>query len=232
MVSVDRELARTPEASGLGQRPLGFHAARIALGVSLAVLTYLLFPASPAVDFPVYEVGSVASDNVIAPFAFRVLKTDAELRAERDAVLRGVEPVYDFVPAAADSARQSLTAFSAAIAQAANSSPQAPAAAIQRAAANWGLKLNSDEANYLATDRHRTALFGAIGRVFDRWLSAGVASAGAFDSVRGEIVVRSRGEDRRLPADSVATFNVLVIARPVDSSRSTVRRRAIRCTCG
>jgi cyclic-di-AMP phosphodiesterase PgpH len=210
VISVDRELARAPDALSLAHRPLAFHAIRIALGVSLAVLTYLLFPASPAVDFPVYEVGSVASDNVIAPFAFRVLKTDAELRAERDAVLRGVEPVYDFVPAAADSARQSLNAFSAAITQAANQNPQTPAGAVQRAAANWGLKLTSAEASYLATERHRTALFSAIGRVFDRWLSAGVASAGTLDSVRGEIVVRSGGEDRRLPADSVATFNVLV----------------------
>ena len=58
-----------------------------------------------------YEVGSVASDNVIAPFAFRVLKTTAELRAERDAVVRAVEPVFDFVPAALDSARQALAAF-------------------------------------------------------------------------------------------------------------------------
>jgi len=208
--SVDRELTRVPDAVGLAQRPLAFHVARVSLGVSLAVLTYLLFPASPAVDFPVYEVGSVASDNVIAPFAFRVLKTNAELRNERDAILRGVEPVYDFVPAAADSARQALTAFNAAVTQAANSAPQAPAAAVQRAAASWGLRLSPTEATYLATERHRTALFGAIQRVVDRWLAAGVASAGAFDSVRGEIVVRSGGEDRRLPADSVATFNVLV----------------------
>jgi cyclic-di-AMP phosphodiesterase PgpH len=209
-MSMDREPTRAPANAGLSDRPLAFHAVRVALGVSLAILTYLLFPASPAVDFPVYEVGSVASDNVIAPFAFRVLKTDADLREERDAVLRGVEPVYDFVPAAADSARQSLTAFSAAIGQAASGSPQSPAASVQRAAASWGFRLSPAEATYLASERRRTALFGAIGRVFDRWLSAGVASAGAFDSVRGEIVVRSRGEDRRLPADSVATFNVLV----------------------
>jgi putative nucleotidyltransferase with HDIG domain len=201
---------RAPDEQSLAQRPLSFHAARIALGVSLAVLTYLLFPASPAVDFPVYEVGSVASDNVIAPFAFRVLKTDAELKSERDAILRGVEPVFDFVPAAADSARQTLNAFDAAITQAANSAPQAPVAAVQRAGAAWGLQLSANDAAYLAADRRRSALFGAIGRVFDRWLTAGVASAGAFDSIRGEVVLRSRGEDRRLPADSVATFNMLV----------------------
>ena len=77
--------------------PLAFHGARVAVAVVLAVLTYVLFPASPAVDLPVYEVGSVASSNVIAPFAFRVLKTPAELKTERDAV-RAVEPVFGLFP--------------------------------------------------------------------------------------------------------------------------------------
>src|SRR6185503_13070475 len=88
------------------ERRVAFHAARLGLGVGLAVLTYVLFPASPAIDFPIYEVGSVASDNVIAPFAFRVLKNPSELNDERIAVVRGVEPVFDFVPAALDSAKQ------------------------------------------------------------------------------------------------------------------------------
>src|SRR5436305_3395327 len=98
---------------------MSFHLARIGVAVALAVLTYALFPASPAVDLPIYEVGSVASDNVIAPFAFRVLKTPAELKLERDAVVRAVEPVYDFVPAALDTARQALAAINSAIAEAA-----------------------------------------------------------------------------------------------------------------
>src|SRR6266550_7288159 len=94
---------------------LRFHGPRVALALALAVFTYLLFPASPAVDFPVYEVGSVASDNVIAPFAFSVPKSDAELQKERDAVVRGVEPVYDYVPAALDSARASVEGFGSAL---------------------------------------------------------------------------------------------------------------------
>src|SRR5215510_15591205 len=110
---------------------VAFHGVRIGLGVGIAVLTFLLFPASPAIDFPVYEVGSVASDNVIAPFGFRVRKSQDELDAEREAVVRGVEPVFDFTPAALDSARQSLTAFGAAITEASTSPPPAVTAAIQ-----------------------------------------------------------------------------------------------------
>jgi putative nucleotidyltransferase with HDIG domain len=53
-------------------------------------------------------------------------------------------------------------------------------------------------------------LFQSLDRVFTRWLSAGVSSSGALDSVRGSIVVRSGSNERRVNADSVATFNMLV----------------------
>jgi putative nucleotidyltransferase with HDIG domain len=202
----------TPATTGSQdiRRPASFHLARIGLGVALAILTYVLFPASPAVDFPIYEVGSVASDNVIAPFAFSVPKTAKELETERDAVVRGVEPVYKFVPAALDSAQQTLSAFQAAIVQAATSNPASPAPAIQRAALVWGVRLDPAEATYLANAARRTTLFSTVDRVFDRWLSAGVATAGALDSVRGAVVIRAGGEDHRVPSDSITTFSMLV----------------------
>ena len=208
MTGTSRAASGAPATPRLQRETLSFHAVRLALALALAILTYALFPASPAIDFPVYEVGSVASDNVIAPFAFRVLKTPAELEQEREDVVRGVEPVFDYVPAALDSARQTLTGFAAAINQAARA--KSPVAAIQQAALSWGIGLGPAQAAYLASAQRRTALFGAVTRVFDRWLSAGVASSGALDSVHGEIVVRSGGEDHRMPADSVSTFNMLM----------------------
>jgi len=189
---------------------LAFHGARIGVAFALAILTYILFPAAPAVDLPVYEVGSVASDNVIAPFAFRVLKTAPELKAEQTAVVRNIEPVYNFVPAALDTARQALASFSAAIADAAASTAGPPVAAVQRAASTWGIQLTVPQATYLATERRRSALVLSLSRVFDRWLSSGVASAGALDSVHGPILLRARGEERRVNADSVLTFSMLV----------------------
>ncbi len=189
----------------------GEHAARIGVAIGLAVLTYVLFPAAPAVDLPVYEVGSVASDNVIAPFAFRVLKTPLELKAEQDAVVRNVEPVYNYVPAALDSARQAFGAFAAAIADAATANA-GPAAltAIQRTSASWGIQLTGAQANYLAIERRRAALMAAIARVYDRWLSAGVASSGSVDSVHGTVLLRTNGSEHRVSADSITTFNMLV----------------------
>ena len=68
--------------------PLGTHAARMAIALALAVGAFLLFPLAPAVELPLYEVGAVAPENVIAPFAFRVPKSDAALSGERDAAGR------------------------------------------------------------------------------------------------------------------------------------------------
>ena len=199
-------------ATGLSprRRAVAFHGVRIAVAVAIAVLTFLLFPSSPAVDFPIYEVGSVATDNVIAPFAFKVLKTDAELAAERNAATRSVEPVYSFVPQALDSARRALTGFAAALTDAVNGAAGAPIVAVQRAGGSWGVQLSVAQAAYLVNEHRRTAIVQALARVFDRWLAAGVASAGALDSVRGTVVIRTATDDHRISADSVATFSMLV----------------------
>lgn len=191
-------------------RSLSFHLLRVGLGVALALLTYGLFRTAPAVDLPIYEVGSVAVDNVISPFAFRVLKTKDELEKERAAIANGVDPVFSFVPSALDTAKMTLAAFGRAIAQAATANPQTAVTSVQRASSSWGITLSTNQAAYLANAPRRTAMLQAINRVFDRWLSEGVATAGALDSVRGSVVVRVGNEDRRRSVDSVATFNMLV----------------------
>jgi putative nucleotidyltransferase with HDIG domain len=191
-------------------RSLSFHLLRVGLGVALALLTYGLFRTAPAVDLPIYEVGSVAVDNVISPFAFRVLKTKDELEKERAAIANGVDPVFSFVPSALDTAKMTLAAFGRAIAQAATANPQTAVTSVQRASSSWGITLSTNQAAYLANAPRRTAMLQAINRVFDRWLSEGVATAGALDSVRGSVVVRMGNEDRRRSVDSVATFNMLV----------------------
>lgn len=188
---------------------LRFHGPRIALGLGLAVFTYLLFPASPAVDFPVYEVGSVASDNVIAPFAFSVPKTEAELTKERDAAAATVEPVFDFVPSALDSTRRQFAALTQAI-DAAAADPRNPVLAIQQASAALGVTLTAPEAAYLAQERKRSALFSAVQRVFERWLGAGVASRGTLDNVRGDVILKNGKDERRVSSDSIQTFSMLV----------------------
>jgi putative nucleotidyltransferase with HDIG domain len=204
------ERASAAEPPPRGER-LRFHGARVALALALAVFTYLLFPASPAVDFPVYEVGSVASDNVIAPFAFSVPKTDLELTKERDAAAATVEPVFDLTPAALDSTHRQLAALVEAVnAAASTTDPRTVVLAIQQAASGHGVTLTPPEALYLANERRRTAMFGAIQRVFDRWLPGGIASRGALDNVRGDVILRDGKEERRISSDSIQSFSMLV----------------------
>jgi membrane-associated HD superfamily phosphohydrolase len=172
------ERSNATEPPPVRRARLGFHGPRVALALGLAVFTYLLFPASPAVDFPVYEVGSVASDNVIAPFAFSVPKTDGELTKERDAAAATVEPVFDFAPAAMDSTHRQFAALTEAINNAAaGADPRNVVVAIQQAAASQGVTLTAPEAAYLAQERRRTALFSAVQRVFDRWLAGSCGMA-------------------------------------------------------
>ncbi|HLB09371.1 MAG TPA: hypothetical protein VK617_07535, partial [Gemmatimonadaceae bacterium] len=53
-------------APDTGQERFALHAPRVALLLVVALLTYLLFPTSAAVDSPIFEIGSVATQNVIA----------------------------------------------------------------------------------------------------------------------------------------------------------------------
>ena len=191
-----------------------FHGGRFALALALAVLTHLLFPSSPASNIPLYEVGSVAADNVIAPFAFGVKKDAVELRRERDEMARSAEPILVYSPAAFDSAMSQLRGLMSAVSAAAPDTLGAPTAsvvaAVRRAASQRGVALSPNEAAYLAHGRRRKALQTSLERIFSRWLASGIAPTGALDTVRGDAVIRRAGEERRAPADSVPTFSTFV----------------------
>jgi putative nucleotidyltransferase with HDIG domain len=190
---------------------LAYHGVRAGIALGLAALTSALFPASPAVEVPIYEVGSVAGDNVIAPFAFTVPKTEAELAREREELLRAAEPVFVYVPAALDSARRQLRAFDEAIAAAARTPDlQLAITAIQQVAAAYGLQLTVDEAAYLAQAGRRASLVQGVTRVFDRWLAGGVAPSGVLDTVRGGVLLRRGNDERRVSPDDIATFGSLL----------------------
>jgi putative nucleotidyltransferase with HDIG domain len=190
---------------------LAYHGARAGIALGLAALTSVLFPASPAVEVPIYEVGSVAGDNVIAPFAFSVPKTDAELAREREELLRAAEPVFVYVPAALDSARRQLRGFDEAIASASRTPDLRLAIpAIQQVAAMRALQLTVEEAAYLAQPGRRASLIQAVSRVFDRWLAGGVAPSGVLDTIRGGVLLRRGSEERRMSPDDIPTFGALL----------------------
>ena len=205
-----------------------FHGARLALALVLALATYLLFPASPAVDFVMLEEGAVAPDNVIAPFGFRVRKSADELAREQQELAAAVEPAFVHLPGAYDSANVALARFSAAVGTAASGS-DAPGtepervAAVQAAGQSVGVSLSAAEASYLLAAPRREALVRALDRVYERWLRPGIAPTGALDDVRGSVLLRRGDDERRVDADSVRTFSWLVSrARAVNPDPGSV----------
>ena len=188
-----------------------FHGARVALAVVLALVTHALFPASPAVDFPLYEVGSVAPEQLIAPFAFSIPKDKDELERERNDVAKVAQPVFVYVPSAVDSSRARLNQFMQAVATAA-ATPQVEARtrAIQAVGDAYGIALTPAETEYLAAAETRQALDAAVRQAYARWLTAGVAAAGALDSIRGEIILRRGDSSRVIPSDSLLTFGTFL----------------------
>lgn len=189
-----------------------FHGARVAIGVALATLTYVLFPATPAERVPVYDVGAVAASNVIAPFAFAVPKDPAALARERGELERAAEPIFVYSRAALDSSRADLQRFAGAVGAATNTpDPRVSIDAVRNAAAAFQVRLTPDEAAYLARPGERAAILGAVQRVYERWGPAGVAPSGVLDSVRGDVIVRTPdGGERTIRADDVMTFSALV----------------------
>ena len=203
------EQLTAPSETGISTR---FHGARIALAVILALVTHALFPSSPAVDFPLYEVGSVAPEQLNAPFAFTIPKDEKDLERERNDVAKVAQPVFVAVPSALDSARTRLTQFMAAVAAAAsaNTELEPRTRAIQSVGETYGVGLTPPESEYLASNATRQALDAAVRRAYTRWLAAGVAPAGALDSIRGEIILRRGDSSRVIAADSLITFNTFI----------------------
>ena len=191
-------------------RALRFHGPRAGIALVVAAVTYLVFPASPAVDSPVLEVGSVAPDNVIAPFAYTVLKSPDELEKERNEVARTVEPIFSLIPAALDSSRRLVDEFEQGLNQVSARAESQRVVAVQQLGDRMGLQLTTPEAQYLATPERGTALIATVRRVYDRWLAGGVAATGVLDAVQGTVTLRRDSTDRSVHPDSIPGFSSLM----------------------
>ena len=161
--------APTPQAGAVtvapdtGHERFALHAPRVALLLAVALVTYLLFPTSAAVDSPIFEIGSVATQTVIAPFGFTVRKSDADLHEEREQLARSAKPIFDYSPAALDSSQQQLSALMRSVAAAVDSAGRRnEGAAAMHAAMTRGLALTPAEGAYLARTDRRRALQDAV----------------------------------------------------------------------
>lgn len=187
---------------------LRLHGPRALIALALALFTFALFPSTPASDTPVYDVGSVAPEDVVAPFAFRVPKTTSELASERAEAARSVPPVFVRRPDGLDTARARLAAFEQAAAAAASA---AAASATPRGADDVpvgdGVRLTAPEAALVRQPAARRLVFAAAGRALDRWLPRGVASNGDLAGVRGDVALDTADRAPRARADRLVVVD-------------------------
>ena len=198
------------DGEGSTRAAAALHGVRALLALALATAIYLLFPGAPAVESPLYDVGSVAPENVIAPFAFRVEKSAAALQAEQDAAARTTTPVFVYRADALDSARAQVARFRVVIDAAFGA--RGVTAAVPGTAAQLGVRITPGELAYLRDPDRRAQLLDAVERSLERLLVEGVASNASLADVRGEVAVQRPGGVLLVQADSVPTFNT-VLAR-------------------
>ena len=192
------------------ERAVRFHGVRVLIALGVAAVTYLVFPASPAVDSPVLEVGSVAPDNVIAPFSYTVPKSPQELEKEQNDLARTVEPIFSLSLAALDSSRKLVDDFAAGLRQIPAGPDAARATAVQQLGERVGVQLTPAEAQYLANAERGAAVTTAVRRAYDRWLAGGIAATGVLDAVQGTVTLRRDGTERSINPDSIPTFGSLL----------------------
>ncbi|MFN2565430.1 MAG: HD family phosphohydrolase, partial [Gemmatimonadaceae bacterium] len=53
-------------------------------------------------------------------------------------------------------------------------------------------------------------LVQAVSRAYERWLAAGVVQAGLLDTIRGGVLLRRAGQERRVSPDDIQTFGALL----------------------
>ncbi|MBD3165842.1 hypothetical protein GF324_04545, partial [bacterium] len=89
---------------------IGYPALPLLLLAALTAGAVFLFPHQSAFRYSEYNVGSISREEIIAPFTFEILKSDAELAAERENARENVLPVYMHVDTVRSRNIEQLTA--------------------------------------------------------------------------------------------------------------------------
>jgi len=203
------------------------YGAGAAFALVLALLTVLSLPPGEGLHTPVYEVGSVAGETVIAPFAFRVPRPEVEVERERARRRADVPPLFVFDSTALDSVRRRLTG----LARRLDSVPIRDDTVSRREALEQirsitesaGVTLTTAEAEWLTFPSRRAAVLTAVRRTYERALPDGVAPSRALDALPGTVRLLRSGEERSVATDAVQSWSdVLRVARSVHPDPSSM----------
>jgi len=183
------------------------HTKRTVVLLAAATGMYLLFPSGAAPGPVVLERGVVAPSDVIAAIPFQIPKTEDELRREQEEAARGVPPVYDYSPAAADSVIRGVRRFDAQVAQAIAATPVPQRdVALRQVLSRSGIPSTLGGLVVLADSAQRAVLVSATERAVRAWFPRGVAASSPGRSGISAVRVRGIGGGERLVgADSLVT---------------------------
>ncbi|MDH3291031.1 MAG: HDIG domain-containing protein [Gemmatimonadota bacterium] len=183
---------------------VAFHGLRWGLLAALALLTYAAYPFASGFESPVLQAGDVAKNEVIAPFAFPVLKSPPEMEAEQRAYEASVLPIYDFRPRRADSVVAKVDSLFARLGRS-----EAPAQMIEAGQA-FNVRLTPEDAEYLGTGRRLAAFRDATKQLFRRELRQGVAASAEVENETAQfLMVRRNGSESTVRRDTIRVLEQL-----------------------
>ncbi len=180
-----------------------YHALRWAPVAVVSAIAYWAFPLPGRLATPVVHVGENAPQTVTAPFYFVVPKSDAVRALEGETRASGSRPVYRFDAGAYNAAMAGADTFFARLDGVDVRGPDD----LRAAAATAGVRLDPDEAEYLADVGRRRSVHTALTDVLGRELSQGVGDAAVLREEPSRWVALRRGSaEQTVDRDSIATF--------------------------
>ncbi len=200
-----RELGRDPGSSR--QRILIHHGFRALVVLAIAIGVPLMFPRTPLPDFVSLEEGAVADEDVIASLSFAVIKSSAQLEAERRDAEQSVTPVFVLEAHAADTSINRVRALFARLDSAFAEPDLAPEEAISRTMDEFGLEATPEQVGYLQSDSRRRGLQNALEESFRTLLTKGVAEGTDLGELTSAQVVVTDADGQRflMSRDSLVT---------------------------
>jgi cyclic-di-AMP phosphodiesterase PgpH len=182
------------------------HSLRVVILLSLVMLMQVLFPVTPAPDFPELERGMVPQEDIIAEVQFAIPKTETELAQERDEAAAGVAPIFRYDATAADTMIARIRRFVAHVDSAAQR-PDGPTEArdnVRMLLTAYGFPVSAESLDLLMQRQNRQLLQQSLERAIRQEMPAGMVSSSDFEDSPAQQWRLVQGDtERLLPRDEV-----------------------------
>lgn len=176
------------------------------LGFVTVLLIVLMFPKGESIEFEVSEGAIWLNDDLIAPFSFPIKKSEQVYRAEVDAALKNVFPVFKNESSNKQKAVDSLKRYSEYLVRAIDKSIDTESSATSNPtflSPNSFLRLKNlriQERNLIRNrNPHLTELFSSAASVLNEVYTKGILSIESGEKMRDSIAVRTGNFDRIEP---------------------------------